>query len=226
MQPIPRFCGMAAICTFRQRLGSTYRRYYKSHRRDQYGSRAASIWCDISMPGVRVKRPLFVRPSAKTNAGMGGRHRSQHVLLPLFKVGSAAHNNELGNRGRRRSKTSGTYLPPRRPTTIPPRTLRTTRPSSRLRCLRTRSSTSQSWRQSSSTRSSAWARLGLPRTTRPHVRWHRAGPALRRCDAATGNPALPIEARETLDALAGRRSKETALIEGRISRREIPKVGK
>jgi hypothetical protein len=119
MQPFPRFCGMAAICTFRQILGSTYRRYYKSHRRDQYGSRAASICCDISMPGVRVKHPLFVRPSAKTNAGMGGRHRSQHVLLPLFKVGSAAHNNELGNRGRGRSKTSGTYPPPRRPTTIP-----------------------------------------------------------------------------------------------------------
>jgi hypothetical protein len=35
-----------------------------------------------------------------------------------------------------------------------------------------------------------------------------------------------MEARETLDALAGRRSKETALIEGRIYRREIPKVGK
>jgi DNA modification methylase len=50
---------------------------------------------------------------------MGGRHRSQHFLLPLLKVGSAAHNNELGNRGRRRSKTSGTYPPPRRPTTIP-----------------------------------------------------------------------------------------------------------
>ena len=178
MQPIPRFCGMAAICTFRQRLGSTYRRYYKSHRRDQHGSRAASIWCDISMPGVRVKHPLFVRPSAKTNAGMGGRHRSQHVLLPLFKVGSAATTMNLETADVGAQKRLG---PIRRLVALrryPPRTLRTTRPSSRLRCLRTRSSTSQSWRQSSSTRSSAWARLGLPRTTRPHVRWHRAGPAL------------------------------------------------
>jgi ParB-like nuclease domain/DNA methylase len=42
---------------------------------------------------------------AKTNAGMGSLHRSQHELLPLFKNGSAPHVNnvELGKRGRWRS---------------------------------------------------------------------------------------------------------------------------
>jgi hypothetical protein len=39
-------------------------------------------------------------------------------------------------------------------------------------------------------------------------------------------PGATIETRETLDALVARRSRETALIEGRIYRREIPKVGK
>ena len=42
---------------------------------------------------------------AKTNAGMGSLYRSQHELLPLFKMGSAPHVNnvELGKRGRWRS---------------------------------------------------------------------------------------------------------------------------
>jgi hypothetical protein len=48
---------------------------------------------------------------------------------------------------------------------------------------------------------------------------------IRRYEAATSNPALPIETRETLDVPAARRSRETALISGRIYRREIPKVG-
>ena len=42
---------------------------------------------------------------AKNNAGMGSQYRSQHELLPLFKVGTAAHVNhiELGKHGRWRS---------------------------------------------------------------------------------------------------------------------------
>lgn len=41
----------------------------------------------------------------KTNAGMGSQYRSQHELLPLFKIGTAAHVNniELGKHGRWRS---------------------------------------------------------------------------------------------------------------------------
>lgn len=43
----------------------------------------------------------------KTNAGMGSQYRSQHELLPLFKVGTAPHVNniELGKHGRWRSNT-------------------------------------------------------------------------------------------------------------------------
>jgi DNA modification methylase len=43
----------------------------------------------------------------KTNAGMGSQYRSQHELLPLFKIGTAAHVNniELGKHGRWRSNT-------------------------------------------------------------------------------------------------------------------------
>ncbi len=42
---------------------------------------------------------------AKTNAGMGSMHRSQHELLPLFKKGKGDHLNniELGRKGRWRS---------------------------------------------------------------------------------------------------------------------------
>lgn len=41
----------------------------------------------------------------KTNAGMGSQYRSQHELLPLFKLGTAAHVNhiQLGMHGRWRS---------------------------------------------------------------------------------------------------------------------------
>lgn len=43
----------------------------------------------------------------KTNAGMGSQYRSQHELLPLFKIGAAPHVNniELGKHGRWRSNT-------------------------------------------------------------------------------------------------------------------------
>jgi len=43
----------------------------------------------------------------KTNAGMGSQYRSQHELLPLFKIGTSAHVNniELGKHGRWRSNT-------------------------------------------------------------------------------------------------------------------------
>jgi DNA modification methylase len=46
---------------------------------------------------------LIVR--AKTNAGMGTFYRSQHELIPVFKVGHGAHINnfELGQYGRHRS---------------------------------------------------------------------------------------------------------------------------
>jgi DNA modification methylase len=49
--------------------------------------------------------PLNLIVWAKTNAGMGGLYRSQHELLPLFKVGNAknVNNIELGKRGRWRS---------------------------------------------------------------------------------------------------------------------------
>ena len=49
--------------------------------------------------------PLNLIVWTKTNAGMGSLYRSQHELLPLFKVGFAAHLNnvELGKRGRWRS---------------------------------------------------------------------------------------------------------------------------
>ena len=42
---------------------------------------------------------------AKTNGGMGSLYRSQHELLPLFKLGSSPHVNnvELGKHGRWRS---------------------------------------------------------------------------------------------------------------------------
>ncbi|CCB66634.1 DNA modification methylase [Hyphomicrobium sp. MC1] len=41
----------------------------------------------------------------KSNAGMGSQYRSQHELLPLFKIGTAPHVNniELGKHGRWRS---------------------------------------------------------------------------------------------------------------------------
>ena len=41
----------------------------------------------------------------KTNAGMGSLYRSQHELMPLFKVGRAAHVNniDLGRKGRHRT---------------------------------------------------------------------------------------------------------------------------
>jgi DNA modification methylase len=50
-------------------------------------------------------KPLNLVVWAKTNAGMGSLYRSQHELLPLFKMGSAPHVNniELGKRGRWRS---------------------------------------------------------------------------------------------------------------------------
>lgn len=43
----------------------------------------------------------------KTNAGMDSQYRSQHELLPLFKIGTAPHVNniELGRHGRWRSNT-------------------------------------------------------------------------------------------------------------------------
>ena len=49
--------------------------------------------------------PLNLIVWGKTNAGMGSLYRSQHELLPLYKVGSAQHTNnvELGKRGRWRS---------------------------------------------------------------------------------------------------------------------------
>ena len=49
--------------------------------------------------------PLNLIVWAKTNAGMGSLYRSQHELLPLFKKSSAAHVNnvDLGKRGRWRS---------------------------------------------------------------------------------------------------------------------------
>ncbi len=50
-------------------------------------------------------KPLNLVVWAKTNAGMGSLYRSQHELLPLFKIGSGPHVNniELGKRGRWRS---------------------------------------------------------------------------------------------------------------------------
>jgi DNA modification methylase len=50
-------------------------------------------------------KPLNLVVWAKTNAGMGSLYRSQHELLPLFKMGSAPHVNniELGKHGRWRS---------------------------------------------------------------------------------------------------------------------------
>jgi DNA modification methylase len=49
--------------------------------------------------------PLNLVVWSKTNAGMGSLYRSQHELLPLFKLGSAPHVNNvaLGKRGRWRS---------------------------------------------------------------------------------------------------------------------------
>jgi DNA modification methylase len=49
--------------------------------------------------------PLNLIVWAKTNGGMGSLYRSQHELLPLFKMGDAPHVNniELGKRGRWRS---------------------------------------------------------------------------------------------------------------------------
>jgi len=49
--------------------------------------------------------PLNLIVWGKTNAGMGSLYRSQHELLPLFKLGRAPHVNnvELGKRGRWRS---------------------------------------------------------------------------------------------------------------------------
>ena len=49
--------------------------------------------------------PLNLIVWAKTNAGMGSLYRSQHELLPLFKIGTAMHVNNihLGKRGRWRS---------------------------------------------------------------------------------------------------------------------------
>ena len=50
-------------------------------------------------------QPLNLITWVKTNAGMGSLYRSQHELLPLFKLGDAPHVNnvELGKRGRWRS---------------------------------------------------------------------------------------------------------------------------
>jgi DNA modification methylase len=49
--------------------------------------------------------PLNLIVWAKTNAGMGSLYRSQHELLPFFKIGDApcVNNIELGKRGRWRS---------------------------------------------------------------------------------------------------------------------------
>ena len=51
--------------------------------------------------------PINLIVWVKTNAGMGSQYRSQHELLPLFKIGTAAHVNhiQLGKHGRWRSNT-------------------------------------------------------------------------------------------------------------------------
>ena len=108
-------------------------------------------------------KPLNLVVWAKTNADMGSLYRSQHELLPLFKNGSAPHVNnvELGKRGRWRSKSGPIQAPPRLAPT-PAAASRTTRPSSRPRCSRTRCWTSAS----AANRHRPFPRLGLD----PHGR--------------------------------------------------------
>ena len=85
-------------------------------------------------------KPLNLIVSGKTNAGMGSLYRSQHELLPLFKKGSARDTSTTSSSASAAAgaRTSGPIRARPRSARTPAAASRTTRPSSRPPCSRTR----------------------------------------------------------------------------------------
>jgi DNA modification methylase len=161
--------------------------------------------------------PLNLIVWAKTNAGMGSLYRSQHELLPLFTKGSRPHVNnvELGKRGRWRSNVwtypgaSSLGSDARRGLKDHPTVKPTAMLEDALLDLTNRGDLVIDPFLGSGSTLIAAEKIG--RVCRGVV----LDPLyidviIRRCEAATGEPAVLVETGETFQALGARRGREAA----------------
>jgi DNA modification methylase len=156
---------------------------------------------------------------AKTNAGMGSLYRSQHELLPLFKKGAAPHINnvELGRRGRWRSNVwiypgaSSLGSDARRGLKDHPTVKPTAMLEDALLDLTDRGDiVLDPFLGSGSTLIAAEKTGRLCRGVEIDPLY--VDVMARRYEAATGNPAVLLETRETFELLAARRVTEAVAV--------------
>jgi DNA modification methylase len=161
--------------------------------------------------------PLNLIVWAKTNAGMGSLYRSQHELLPLFKKSSAAHVNniELGTRGRWRSNVwtypgaSSLGSDARRGLQDHPTVKPTAMLEDALLDLTNRGDlVIDPFLGSGSTLIAAEATGRVCRGVELDPLY--VDVIIRRYEAATGDPGVLVETRETFQALGARKGRETA----------------
>ena len=155
----------------------------------------------------------------KTNAGMGSLYRSQHELLPLFTKGSRPHVNnvELGKRGRWRSNVwtypgaSSLGSDARRGLKDHPTVKPTAMLEDALLDLTNRGDTVVNpFLGSGSTLIAAEATGRVCRGVELDPLY--VDVIIRRYEAATGDPGVLLETRETFHALGVRRGTEAAPI--------------
>jgi DNA modification methylase len=161
--------------------------------------------------------PLNLIVWAKTNAGMGSLYRSQHELLPLFTKGSRPHVNnvELGKRGRWRSNVwtypgaSSLGSDARRGLKDHPTVKPTAMLEDALLDLTNRGDLIiDPFLGSGSTLIAAEATGRVCRGVELDPLY--VDVIIRRCEAATGDPAVLVETGETFQALGTRRRREAA----------------
>ena len=161
--------------------------------------------------------PLNLIVWAKTNAGMGSLYRSQHELLPLFTKGTAPHVNnvELGKRGRWRSNVwtypgaSSLGSDARRGLKDHPTVKPTAMLEDALLDLTNRGDlVIDPFLGSGSTLIAAEATGRVCRGVELDPLY--VDVIIRRCEAATGDPAVLVETEETFQALGARRGREAA----------------
>ena len=172
--------------------------------------------------------PLNLIVWAKTNGGMGSLYRSQHELLPLFKMGDAPHVNniELGKRGRWRSNVwtypgaSSLGSDARRGLKDHPTVKPTAMLEDALLDLTNRGEiVLDPFLGSGSTLIAADRAARVCRGVELDPLY--VDVIVRRYEAATGNAAILVETGETFQDLAARRTMVTAQMKVETSRTEV-----